>query len=100
MISLILLMQHLVEAIDEDKARPKVTRGPSITPIEPPLQTGIPTYQAADQEGRTHSLIHLAIEEQNGICQMMVPVSGSKAAHEPAFTVTLCAGPLNERAPA
>jgi hypothetical protein len=65
MISMILLMQHLVEATSEDGAQPKVTRGPSITPIELPLQTGIPTYQAADQEGRTHSLIHLAIEEQN-----------------------------------
>jgi hypothetical protein len=89
MISLILLMPRLVEATNEDKARPKVTRGPSITPIGLPLQTGIPTYQAADQEGKTHSLIHPAIEEQNGICQMMFPVSGSKAAHEPAFTVTL-----------
>jgi hypothetical protein len=37
--------------------------GPSNTPIELPHQTGIPTYRAADQEGRTYSLIRLAIEE-------------------------------------
>jgi hypothetical protein len=65
MISMILLMQHLVEATNEDGARPKVTRGPSITPIELPLQTGIPTHQVEDEQGRTHLLIHLTIEEQH-----------------------------------
>jgi hypothetical protein len=63
MISMILLMQHLVEPTNEHGSRPKVTGGPSITPIELPHQTGIPTYRAADQEGRTYSLIYLAIEE-------------------------------------
>ena len=29
------------------------------------LKTGVPTYQVEDEEGRTHLLIHLAIEEQN-----------------------------------
>jgi hypothetical protein len=29
------------------------------------LQTGVPTYQVEDEEGRTHLLIHLAIEEEN-----------------------------------
>ena len=29
------------------------------------LRTGIPSYQVEDEEGRTHLLIHLAIEEQN-----------------------------------
>jgi hypothetical protein len=52
MISMILLMLHLVEPTNEDGARPKVTGGPSVTPIELP-----PTYRAADQEGRTCSLI-------------------------------------------
>jgi hypothetical protein len=28
------------------------------------LKTGVPTYQVEDEEGRTHLLIHLAIEEQ------------------------------------
>jgi hypothetical protein len=27
------------------------------------LKTGVPTYQVEDEEGRTHLLIHLAIEE-------------------------------------
>ena len=27
------------------------------------LQTGVPTYQVEDEEGRTHLLIHLPIEE-------------------------------------
>jgi hypothetical protein len=63
MISMILLMRHLLEPANEDGARPKVTGAPSITPIELPHQTGLPTYRAADQEGRTHSLIYLAIEE-------------------------------------
>jgi hypothetical protein len=29
------------------------------------LRTGVPSYQVEDEEGRTHLLIHLAIEEQN-----------------------------------
>jgi hypothetical protein len=29
------------------------------------LKTGVPIYQVEDEEGRTHLLIHLAIEEQN-----------------------------------
>jgi hypothetical protein len=29
------------------------------------LKTGVPTYQVEDEEGRTHLLIHLAIEEQH-----------------------------------
>jgi hypothetical protein len=29
------------------------------------LKTGVPTYQVEDEEGRTHLLIHLPIEEQN-----------------------------------
>ena len=29
------------------------------------LMTGVPTYQVEDEEGRTHLLIHLPIEEQN-----------------------------------
>jgi hypothetical protein len=29
------------------------------------LKTGVPTYQVEDEEGRTHLLIHLQIEEQN-----------------------------------
>ena len=29
------------------------------------LRGGVPTYQVEDEEGRTHLLIHLAIEEQN-----------------------------------
>jgi hypothetical protein len=29
------------------------------------LNTGVPTYQVEDEEGRIHLLIHLAIEEQN-----------------------------------
>jgi hypothetical protein len=33
MISMILLVQHVAEANEEDGARPKVTGGPSITPI-------------------------------------------------------------------
>ena len=28
------------------------------------LEAGVPTYQVEDEEGRTHLLIHLAIEEQ------------------------------------
>jgi hypothetical protein len=28
------------------------------------LKTGVPTYQVEGEEGRTHLLIHLAIEEQ------------------------------------
>jgi hypothetical protein len=29
------------------------------------LKTGVPTYQVEDEEGRTHLLIHLTIEEEN-----------------------------------
>jgi hypothetical protein len=29
------------------------------------LKTGVPTYQVEDEEGRTHLLIHLPIEEEN-----------------------------------
>jgi hypothetical protein len=29
------------------------------------LKTAVPTYQVQDEDGRTHLLIHLAIEEQN-----------------------------------
>ena len=29
------------------------------------LKTGVPTYQVEDEEGGTHLLIHLAIDEQN-----------------------------------
>jgi hypothetical protein len=29
------------------------------------LNGGVPTYKVEDEEGRTHLLIHLAIEEQN-----------------------------------
>jgi hypothetical protein len=29
------------------------------------LKTGVPTYQVVDEEGRTHLLIHLAIEQQS-----------------------------------
>jgi len=29
------------------------------------LKTGVPTYQVEDEEGRTHLLIHLLIEEQH-----------------------------------
>jgi hypothetical protein len=29
------------------------------------LKTGVPTYQVEDEEGRTHLLIHVPIEEQN-----------------------------------
>jgi hypothetical protein len=29
------------------------------------LKTGVPAYQVEDEEGRTHLLIHLAIEEQH-----------------------------------
>ena len=28
------------------------------------LKTGVPSYQAEDEEGRTHLLIHLPIEEE------------------------------------
>ena len=63
MIWMILLVQHLVEATNGDGARPHVTGGRSITPIELWHQTAIPTYRAADQEGGTHSLIQLTIEE-------------------------------------
>jgi hypothetical protein len=28
------------------------------------LKTGVPTYQVEDEEGRTHLLIHLQIEEE------------------------------------
>ena len=64
MISMILLVQHLVEATTEEEARPKTTGGPTIILIELPHQTGIPTYRTADQEDRAHSLIQLAIEEE------------------------------------
>ena len=80
MISMILLVQQLVEATTEEEARPKVTGGPhgaqgrapspnwaapiTIILVELPPQTGIPNYRTADQEGRAHSLIQLAIEEQ------------------------------------
>ena len=30
------------------------------------LKTGVPTYQVEDEEGRTHLLIHLPIEKQDG----------------------------------
>ena len=55
MISMILLVQHLVEATNEDGALPPVTGGPSITPIELPHRTGIPTYRATDRKAE---LIH------------------------------------------
>jgi hypothetical protein len=29
------------------------------------LKTGVPIYQVEDEEGRTHLLIHLPIEEEN-----------------------------------
>jgi hypothetical protein len=29
------------------------------------LKTGLPSYQVEDEEGRTHSLLHLPIEEEN-----------------------------------
>jgi hypothetical protein len=29
------------------------------------LNTGVPTYQVEDEEGRTHLLIHLPIEEED-----------------------------------
>ena len=29
------------------------------------LRTGVPSYQVEDEEGRTHLLIHLPIEEKN-----------------------------------
>ena len=29
------------------------------------LKTGVPSYQVEDEEGRTHLLIHLPIEEEN-----------------------------------
>jgi hypothetical protein len=29
------------------------------------LRTGVPSYQVEDEEGRTHLLIHLAIEEED-----------------------------------
>jgi hypothetical protein len=29
------------------------------------LETGVPIYQVEDEEGRTHLLIHLAIEEED-----------------------------------
>ena len=29
------------------------------------LKTGVPTYQVEDEEGRTHLLIHVPIEEQH-----------------------------------
>jgi hypothetical protein len=29
------------------------------------LKTGVPTYQVEDEEGRTHLLIHLTIEEKD-----------------------------------
>jgi hypothetical protein len=29
------------------------------------LKTGVPTYQVEDEEGRTHLLIHLPIEEKD-----------------------------------
>ena len=29
------------------------------------LKTGVPTYQVEDEEGRTHLLIHVPIEEEN-----------------------------------
>ena len=64
MISMILLVRHLVDATNEDEARPQVTGGPSIILIELPRQTSIPNYRTADQKGRAHSLNQLAIEEQ------------------------------------
>ena len=63
MITMILLVQHLAEATSEDGARPKVTAGRYHTD-RIPLQTGIPTQQVKDQEGRNHSLIHLAIRSK------------------------------------
>jgi hypothetical protein len=29
------------------------------------LKSGVPTYQVKDEEGRTHLLIHLPIEEED-----------------------------------
>jgi hypothetical protein len=66
MISMILLMQHLVEPTNEDGARPKGNWRAFYHTDRIQHQTGIPTYRAADQEGRTHAPIHLAIEEQTG----------------------------------
>jgi hypothetical protein len=33
-------------------------------PLHLKLKTGVPTYQAEDEEGRTHLLLHLPIEEE------------------------------------
>jgi hypothetical protein len=33
--------------------------------VAPELQTGVPSYQVEDEEGRIHLLIYLSIEEQN-----------------------------------
>jgi hypothetical protein len=30
------------------------------------LKSGVPSYQVEDEEGRTHLLVHLAIEEEDG----------------------------------
>jgi hypothetical protein len=60
---MILLVQYIAETTNEDGAWPPVTGGPSITPIELWHLTGIPTYRTVDQEGGTHSLIQLTIEE-------------------------------------
>jgi hypothetical protein len=32
--------------------------------VAPALKTGVPSYQVEDEEGRTHLLIQLTIEEQ------------------------------------
>jgi hypothetical protein len=33
------------------------------------LQGGVPSYQVEDEEGRSHLLIHLPIEEENVSCK-------------------------------
>jgi hypothetical protein len=33
------------------------------------LRTGVPSYQVEDEEGRSHLLIHLPIEEENESCK-------------------------------
>jgi hypothetical protein len=33
--------------------------------VAPALKTGVPSYQVEDEEGRTHLLIHLAIQEED-----------------------------------
>ena len=37
----------------------------AVSGAAPNLKTGVPIYQVEDEEGRTHLLIHLAIEEKD-----------------------------------